>query len=239
MRSLLAHATLSQLARDYTDALARAEVASRAIRSPAPLHPQPPASTAPMAPMAPMAPTAPTLNPPPPAVGTSGPRTPPTPPGAPSPDAPAPSESPPGAQPPSAASAAADVTRSADRRAVDEPISLPDSTPVFGLVSSRFGRTVSHVGHATRATHATTTQGTPPTTTTTGNTGVSPDDSPDAAFLSAHRLIDSLIGAWHAFDQRGGDWSRPDIRHDLTRLRTLIDAYLTRGADPPPRAPTR
>src|SRR5258706_7586087 len=45
MRSLLAHATLSQLARDYTDALARAEVASRAIRSPAPLHPQPPAST--------------------------------------------------------------------------------------------------------------------------------------------------------------------------------------------------
>src|SRR5258708_7454756 len=150
-----------------------------------PLHPQPAAS------MAPTSPTAPTLNPPPPAVGTSGPRTPPTPPGAPSPDAPAPSESLPGAQPPSAASAAADVTRSADRRAVDEPISLPDSTPVFGLVSSRFGRTVSHVGHATHETHATTTQGTPPTTTTTGNTGVSPDNSPDAPFLSTHRLIDS------------------------------------------------
>jgi hypothetical protein len=40
MRSLLAHATLAQLARDYTDALARAEAASRAIRAPTPLTPQ-------------------------------------------------------------------------------------------------------------------------------------------------------------------------------------------------------
>jgi hypothetical protein len=36
MRRMLAHATLSQLARDYTHALARAENASRAIQAPAP-----------------------------------------------------------------------------------------------------------------------------------------------------------------------------------------------------------
>jgi hypothetical protein len=234
MRSLLAHATLAQLARDYTDALARAEAASRAIRLPAPVHPHPPAPTAPTAPTAS---TAPTLNLPPPAMGASGLRTLPTSPGVPPPEAPAPSEPPPGVQPPSAASAAADaadVTRSADRRAVDEPISPPDSTPVFGVVSARFGRTVSHVGNAT---HDTTTQATPPTTTT-GNPIMSPDNSPDDAFLTTHRLIDALIEAWHAFDQRGGDWSRPDVRRDLTRLRTVIDTYLTRGADPPPRAPT-
>ena len=35
MRSMLAHATLSQLARDYNDALARAEAASRVVKKPA------------------------------------------------------------------------------------------------------------------------------------------------------------------------------------------------------------
>jgi hypothetical protein len=42
MRSLLAHASLAQLARDYTAALARAEAASRAIPSavPSPFHPR-------------------------------------------------------------------------------------------------------------------------------------------------------------------------------------------------------
>jgi len=49
----------------------------------------------------------------------------------------------------------------------------------------------------------------------------------------------SLISAWQAYDQRGGDWSRPDIRQDLVRLRTLIDAYLTRGANAAPQGPTR
>ena len=210
MRSMLAHATLAQLARDYTDALARAENASRAIRAPAPFTPP--------------ALPAPTLTPPP--VGASGPRMPPTTPSASPPDAPAPSGPQTGAPPPSAA---ADGEGSADRQAADEPIDRRDSTPIFGVASARFGRTVSHSDHAT---HDPTTQGTPPTT---GNIGVPPDD----AFLSAHRLTDSLIGAWHAFDQRGGDWSRPDIRQDLTRLRTLIDAYLTRGADPTPRAPSR
>jgi hypothetical protein len=207
MRGMLAHATLSQLARDYTDALVRAENASRAIQVPAPSTP--PASTAP------------TLIPPP--DGASGSRTPPTTPSAPPPDAPRGPQT--GALPPSAA---ADGARLADPGAADEPIDLRDSTPVFGVVSARFGRTGSHLGNAMHDP----TQGTTPTT---GDPGVSPDD----AFLSAHRLSDSLIGAWRAFDQRGGDWSRPDIRQDLTRLRTLIDAYLTRGADPTPRAPSR
>jgi hypothetical protein len=50
MRSLLAHASLAQLARDYTAALARAEAASRAIPSAVPSPPpfHPPAATAPM-----------------------------------------------------------------------------------------------------------------------------------------------------------------------------------------------
>jgi hypothetical protein len=63
--------------------------------------------------------------------------------------------------------------------------------------------------------------------------------SPEDAFVSAHRLADALIGAWHAYDQRGGDWFRPDIRQDLTRLRALIDAYLARGADPTLHASTK
>jgi len=216
MRSMLAHATLAQLARDYTHALARAEAASRAIRAPAPF-------TSPAA-------TAPTLTPLP-GGGASGPRTPPiTSSAAPPPDAPAPRGPQAGAPPPSAAADGAKSTdpAAADPGAADEPIGPRDSAPVFGVVSARFGRTGSHSGRATRDT----TQGTPPTTE---NTGVSPDD----AFLSAHRLTDALIGAWDAFDQRGGDWSRPDVRQDLTRLRTLIDAYLTRGADPTPHAPSR
>ena len=217
MRGMLAHATLAQLARDYTHALARAEAAARAIRAPAPLTP--PASTAP------------TLTLPP--VGASGPRTPPTTPSAPPPDAPAPRGPQPGAQigaqigapPPSAA---ADVSSSTSSGAADEPTDSRDSTAVFGVVSPRFGPTGSPSG---RPTHE-TTQG---TLATTGNTGVSVDD----AFLTAHKLTDALIGAWRAFDQHGGDWSRPDVRQDLTRLRTLIDAYLTRGSGPPPRGPTR
>lgn len=52
-------------------------------------------------------------------------------------------------------------------------------------------------------------------------------------------LVDALIGVWQLFDQRGGDWSQPDIRQDLTRLRSLIDAYLSRGADPPSHRATR
>ena len=43
MRSMLAHATLSQLARDYNDALARAEAASRVVKKPA-LAPLPPSA---------------------------------------------------------------------------------------------------------------------------------------------------------------------------------------------------
>lgn len=237
MRSMLAHATLSQLARDYSDALTRAEAAARATRFSAPSHP--PASTTP------------TLTPPP--VSTSNPSgalTPPTPPTSPStpppvapvaPNVPASRAPQPstntGTQPPSVA---ADSSGSAELRAADEPISPQDSNPVFGVVSARFGRAVSHMEHATHATHETTAQGTPPTT---GNIGVSPASSaspvsPEDSFLSAHRLTDALIGAWHAFDQRGGDWSRPDIREELTHLRTLIDTYLTRGADPTPRLPS-
>jgi hypothetical protein len=212
MRRMLAHATLAQLARDYTDALTRAEKASRAIQAPAP--PIPPASAAP------------TRTPPP--VGASDPRMPPTIPSATPPAAPPPSGPQAGAQtgtpPPSAAG-----TRSADPAAAEEPTNVGDSAPVFGVASARFGRAVSHAG---RVPNDTTTPGTPPTP---GNTSASPED----AFLSAHRLTDALIGAWRLFDQRGGEWSRPDVRQDLTRLRTLIDAYLTLGADPTLRAPTR
>jgi hypothetical protein len=223
MRRMLAHATLSQLARDYTHALARAENASRAIRAPAPSTP--PASSAP------------TLTPP--TVGAPGPRTPLTTPSTSPPDAPASAGPQPGAQagapPPNAA---ADGARSTDPAATDpgtavEPTDLRDSAPVFGVVSARFGRTDPRSVRAPHDTaRDTTTQGAP---STTEITAVTPDD----LFLSAHRLTESLIGVWRAFDQRGGDWSRPDVRQDLTRLRTLIDAYLTRGADPSPHAPSR
>lgn len=247
MRSMLAHATLSQLARDYGHALKRAEDAARAIRPPASSYPQ--ATTAPTAPM---------LNPAP--VSASGshahaPSTSPSSPSAPSPDAPdtldaplaplvpTPGVSQPGAQsgtqpgtetgilPPSVAGAS---SGSADRRAADESNNPPpagqESNTVFGVVSARFGRAVSHVEHETAV------QRTPPTPPATGNIGTSsasPTSSAASAdsFLSAHRLIDAVIGALHAFDQRGGDWSRSDIRQELIQLRTLIDTYLTRGAD--------
>jgi hypothetical protein len=207
MRRMLAHATLAQLSRDYTDALARAEKAARAIQAPAP-------STLPATSAA--TPTSPPED-------AADPRTPLTIPSAATPVASAPSGPQAGAQTSASAPSAA-----ADSESSDEQADLRDSASVFGVASARFGRAVSPSGH----TPHDTTLGAPPTT---GNIGVSPDD----AFLPAHRLTDALIGAWQVFDERGGEWSRPDVRQDLIRLRTLIDAYLARGADPSPRAPSR
>ena len=225
MRSMLAHATLSQLARDYSHALARAEAAARAIRSSASSHPT--TSTAP---------TAPTWNPP--SMSVSGSHKASTSASMLHPDAPArgasgaSGASQPGTQTGPETRAlppmdAVESSSSGDRLAADEPVSPQESNAVFGVVSARFGRAVSH------GEHETPIQRTPPAT---GNIGVSPASPapsafPEDSFLSAHRLIDDLLGVLHAFDRRGGDWSRSDVRQDLIRLRTLIDTCLTRGAD--------
>ena len=50
MRGMLAHATLSQLARDYTDALGRAESAARIVPKPAPVQPPSSGTSVPSAP---------------------------------------------------------------------------------------------------------------------------------------------------------------------------------------------
>lgn len=251
MRSMLAHATLSQLARDYSNALTRAEAAARAIRfpvSPASSHTQVPTPPTPPTPPTLNSPTVSTSRSPTPSTPSTSPTSPSAPPPAASdasdapdaPDAPASRPSQPsvptGTQPPGVA---VDSSSSADRRAADEPINPHESNAVFGVVSARFGRTVSHGERATPTPPAppeTTTQQTFPTT---GNIGVSPalpalpapPMSSEDSFLSAYRLIDALKDAWHVFDQRGGDWSQPDIRQELIRLRSLIDTYLTRGAD--------
>jgi len=193
MRSMLAHASLSQLARDYTNALTRAEAASRVVRFPAP--PQPPAA------------------PPPQHVQHTTP--------------PAPTSSPERAphqaeiRPPSAATEVNAHGSAANHPVAEPPVTPRERNAVFGVVSAQFGHT------ETRTTHAP-----PPQSSGTASA------RPDNLFLPAHRLADALISAWQAYDQRGGDWSHPAIRQELTRLRTLIDAYLARDAGATSQAPT-
>lgn len=243
MRSMLAHATLSQLARDYTAALARAEAASRVVRFPAP--PQPPAALPPQTirPSGPPAPTVPTPSPasaPPayaPAPGAPAPAAPsahaPQPP---APAAPAPSAPPLGGAQSASAAGNVGLPGAATGQPTAEHPPIPrDSNAVFGVVSARFGRTDTHAQHGTTLPPGTPAGPSPGTSQASGNVGVPTDDP----FLPAHRLADALISAWHAFDQQAGDWSRPDIRQELTRLRTLIDGYLSRGASAASQTPTQ
>ena len=171
MRGMLGRATLSQLARDYNEALVRAEAASRAVKKPAPA-PTPSAST----PLTPL------------------PSTPPT-------------------------NTGAEVVST---RSTAEPSSSPaESSQVFGIVSPKFGGTDSLSPKGA-------------TLVTAGSSTHSEDP-----FLAARSLSQSLIRAWQTFDEKSGDWSRPDIQHDLSRLRTIIDGYLTRGTSSASGDPTK
>lgn len=234
MRSMLAHASLSQLARDYTAALARAEAAARVVRFPVP--PQAPSAPHPL-PAMPPAPhpppatpsDAPSSNVASPGVASPGtpssgasaaPASPPLPPDAPAPGPPRQAEIRlPGA------TTDADFHRAADHpTSAEHPVTLRDGNAVFGVVSARFGSTETHVANTT-----------PPQTPQSSENASAPTDD---LFLPAQRLADALISAWQTYEQHGGDWSRPAIQQELTRLRRVIDAYLARSAGALSQDPT-
>lgn len=111
----------------------------------------------------------------------------------------------PHAVPPSAGST------SHQRPALDQEV---DHSQVFGIVSPRFGGTELKEPRLTPTPQA---------------PFVVPSQNDDL-YAHAHGVTMLLIHAWEAFDQRGGDWSRPDVQEDLSRLRTLAEGYLQRGS---------
>jgi hypothetical protein len=160
MRSLLAHASLSQLAHDYDETLRRAEANAQIVK-------KPPVTASP---------------------------------------------SPLGTEPPTVPTGTPSLSSTLARE--EHTTSPAASSQVFGIVSPKFGGTGSR---------STTPPSAPPF--------ITPAPLVDTQYQSVHTLTLQLIRAWSDFELKGGDWTRPYVRHDLLQLRTVLEGYLRRATE--------
>jgi hypothetical protein len=103
--------------------------------------------------------------------------------------------------------------------------SAVDRSQVFGIVSPSFGGTTPK---STPIPMPASMPQIPPTPRVPPIAAPPPED----VYAHAHGVTTLLIHAWETFDQRGGDWTRVDVQHDLSHLRALLDGYIQRGGGP-------
>ena len=105
---------------------------------------------------------------------------------------------------------------------VSQQESAIDRSQVFGIVSPSFG------GTAPKPTARPTPPSMPQLPPVAPVAPLAPPP-PQDLYAHAHGVTTLLIQAWDTFDQRGGDWARDDVQHDLAHLLTLLDRYIRRS----------